>query len=437
MSKIKNKIWLIYIFIVFLISLPFIYRGLSNTFVYFTSLENDILRFELFDIILLIVICGLCYSLPVYIRENEALDLSIIPMVTTLILKGVWVAFAVLLIGYLFAIEQPRNKNDKRVHLFNRNILKTLFNIANLIISLYCGWLVYRLLGGVQGLLVFPDCLIPIIGFFVVCFFVSAIVNSILMRLLGNYNVSVVHIVRDILISVFPNLLATAPISVLFVLVFQADGGSYIAILFLIPLLFARYAFILYLDSKKQSYKIMQTLAAALEAKDEYTKGHSKRVEEYAYSIAQSMRMRGKKLDDIKTAAVLHDVGKIGVDNNILNKPAALNDSEWQEMKKHPLIGKTILEDVDLSDEIMNTILYHHVHYSGIGYPNVVDKNEIPLSAYIIGVADAYDAMTSDRPYRDAMSKELACSIIRENRDDQFHPTVVKHFLGLVAQDKI
>ena len=142
-------------------------------------------------------------------------------------------------------------------------------------------------------------------------------------------------------------------------------------------------------------------------------------------------------LENLRIAASLHDIGKIGVPEAILNKQGPLNKEEWVEMQKHPAKGATILEPISELKEAILGIKYHHERYDGKGYPDGLNSHAIPLVAAIISVADSFDAMTSDRPYRKALSTEAALKEIEQLSGQQFHPLVVMAFLKLYKEGKI
>lgn len=173
----------------------------------------------------------------------------------------------------------------------------------------------------------------------------------------------------------------------------------------------------------------VKSLASAIDAKDEYTRHHSTRVTEFTLKIAKSMRFSEKELEDLELASLLHDIGKIAVPERILNKPSKLTDQEFASIKEHPGRGKTILEPVLELKEISQVVLEHHEKYDGTGYPNGLKGREIPLGARIMAVADAYDSITSDRPYRRASSHRRAVKEIIRCSRTQFDPEVVEHFL--------
>ncbi len=181
----------------------------------------------------------------------------------------------------------------------------------------------------------------------------------------------------------------------------------------------------LYQGVKDNYIKTIKTLAAAVEAKDTYTEGHSLRVSKYAVMIANHAKLPKKICEEIEVAGILHDIGKIGVSDSILIKPGKLTDKEFKLITKHPMIGSKILKDVGFSEIIMNSIKYHHKRYDSKGYPYDEDIDELPIEACIIGVADAFDAMTSSRSYRRAMDFEAAINELISNKGTQFHPYIV------------
>jgi putative two-component system response regulator len=200
---------------------------------------------------------------------------------------------------------------------------------------------------------------------------------------------------------------------------------------------------------KEQTEKIRQSflnsitsLAYALEAKDKYTHGHSQRVTEIAIAIAQELGIPEDKIEKIRLAGLLHDVGKIGVIESVLNKPGSLTDEEFQLVKCHCEIGERILRPIVQDEEILEMVRHHHEHYDGTGYPDGLPGDQISRGASIVAVADAYDAMashgamalavadaydamTSDRPYRPAMTLQATCAELEKGKGTQFDPAIV------------
>ncbi len=181
----------------------------------------------------------------------------------------------------------------------------------------------------------------------------------------------------------------------------------------------------------KRRTNLIQTLVELLEINDSYTAGHSYRVYRYSSCIAKQMDLSNEMIIHIETAALLHDIGKIGIPQNILNKKNKLSYQEYEIIKNHPYIGHHALERIDDFDKIRKTILHHHEHYNGNGYPYGLRGEEIPIESRIISLADAFDAMTSNRPYRLGMSMEKSFSIILKESGKQFDPRIVSVFRNI------
>ena len=196
--------------------------------------------------------------------------------------------------------------------------------------------------------------------------------------------------------------------------------------------------------TKRQQLFINTTvaLAAAIEAKDHYTHGHTERVTYLSLEVAKEMRKKyvninDKFIEDLRIAALLHDIGKIGIPEKILNKEAALTAEEWVVMKEHPVIGANILQSISELDHVILGVKYHHERYDGTGYPEGLNDGNIPMNAAIITVADSFDAMTTDRPYRKAKTVDEAVKEIESLSGKQFHPHVVSALMQLYNEGSI
>ena len=170
-------------------------------------------------------------------------------------------------------------------------------------------------------------------------------------------------------------------------------------------------------------------LAYALEAKDIYTSGHSQRVAKISVAIARELDMPRDSIEKIGLTRLIHDIGKIGVRESVLNKPDRLTDEEFHQVKRHCEMGEHMLYPIADDEEILMMVRHHHERYDGTGYPDELSGEHIPLGARILAVADAYDAMTSERPYREAMSDETACAELEHCKGTQFDPEVADAFL--------
>jgi putative nucleotidyltransferase with HDIG domain len=170
-------------------------------------------------------------------------------------------------------------------------------------------------------------------------------------------------------------------------------------------------------------------LILTIDAKDHYTYNHSNRVAKMSSSLAKEMGVEEKIIKKIEHAASIHDIGKIGIDENILKKNGRLTPEEYGEIKKHPIIGVRIVQSVPFLEDAIPVILYHHERYDGKGYPEGMKGNQIPVSARIVAVADAVDSMMSARPYRDALTMDKVLSELRDNAGAQFDPEIVNIIL--------
>lgn len=184
------------------------------------------------------------------------------------------------------------------------------------------------------------------------------------------------------------------------------------------------------------SKQMVKALANTIDAKDTYTNGHSTRVAKYSVMLAQRMGYDGEKLEQLEMAALLHDIGKIGVPREIINKPSRLTDEEYAIIKTHPGIGADILMEVEEIPDIAIGAKWHHERFDGKGYPDKLVGNSIPEIARIIGVADAYDAMTSKRSYRDVLAQEIVKGEIEKGMGTQFDPDIAKIMIELINEDK-
>ncbi|HKQ63133.1 MAG TPA: HD domain-containing phosphohydrolase [Candidatus Polarisedimenticolaceae bacterium] len=190
----------------------------------------------------------------------------------------------------------------------------------------------------------------------------------------------------------------------------------------------------LYRELESSYESTLQALVTALDFRDNETQGHSFRVVEYAMLVAERMGVQASELTWIRRGAILHDVGKIGVADAVLRKPGKLDPDEWEQMKKHPEMGYRMLQHIRFLEPALDIVLCHQERYDGSGYPRGLAGEQIPLGARIFSVVDTFDAMTSDRPYRAALSIQTARDEIRAWSGRQFDPRVAEAFLGIEEQ---
>jgi putative nucleotidyltransferase with HDIG domain len=180
-------------------------------------------------------------------------------------------------------------------------------------------------------------------------------------------------------------------------------------------------------------FNTVKAFVKAIEAKDAYTRGHSENVAKYALMLGQELRLSVAELEEIHAAALLHDVGKIGIPENILNKPGSLTAAEFKTLKTHPELSAQIVEDVPHLSRIAKIIRHHHEHYDGTGYCDGLSGEDIPYGSRILAIADAFDAMVSDRPYRMGWKREFALEEIRKIAGIQFDPEMADVFVGTLS----
>ncbi|MFN4182006.1 MAG: HD domain-containing phosphohydrolase, partial [bacterium] len=185
----------------------------------------------------------------------------------------------------------------------------------------------------------------------------------------------------------------------------------------------------LYQNLQRLFHSIIEALVSTIDARDPYTAGHSLRVRDFSLAIGKRMIRDPEKLKQLELSAILHDIGKIGIRDEILYKPTGLTSQEYELLKEHVLYGEKILQSIPRMEEIIGGVKYHHEKFDGSGYPEGLKGSEIPLFGRIIGIADTFDAMTTDRPYRKGMPDEIATAEIRKMAGTQFDPRAVEAFL--------
>jgi HD-GYP domain-containing protein (c-di-GMP phosphodiesterase class II) len=190
----------------------------------------------------------------------------------------------------------------------------------------------------------------------------------------------------------------------------------------------------LYMDLKELLFGVVRALASAIDAKDPHTHGHSERVARIATCLGRHMKLTAEELSNLYLAGLLHDVGKIGVLDSVLKKPDKLTDSEYRHVMSHVEIGMAILGELKRLRQVLPGIRHHHERYGGHGYPDGIHGEEIPLIARILAVADSFDAMTSDRPYRPGISPDEVATILRRGAGKQWDPKVIDTALECWAQ---
>jgi putative nucleotidyltransferase with HDIG domain len=368
-------------------------------------------------------------SLAIDIGNNTYISLGFAIGIGCVLIFDPAIAGLILFLGTILHFEL---EEDQVKHLFNTDFFKRLFNSCAYGIVGFASGTVYRiedpytkLFGEFMGFSVF-NVTVAMVTYVVMCILLYAVLFSIIQK----RPVWKTALDYSWIITKF---IAVAPLGIVIALA-QKHYGSFSIFLFFGPLLLARYSFIQFLQMKEHYMKTINSFTRALDAKDQYTNGHSERVSEYAVALAKRLRMNDKKIQELKTAALLHDIGKIGVSDTILNKPDRLSLPEMYEIKRHPEIGARIIEEIIFLKHTAQIIRHHHERYDGSGYPDAIAEDAIPLEAKIISIVDAYDAMTSNRAYRTALTKVQSLSIIESEAGRQFDPIIAKAFIDMMRE---
>ena len=310
---------------------------------------------------------------------------------------------------------------------------KVLFNAAQYSLTAGISGIVYQQAGGVVGAQNIFRFILPA----AICALTYCIINITLFILVVSFakNVRIKTIWRTSIKEMIPSYIAEAPMGFLMAIVYTEVGIVGI-LLFFLPLLLARRSFELYTKMRKVYLDTIRALAAAIDAKDPYTKGHSERVAETSVALAQELNLSDGDIENIEYTALLHDIGKIGIADNILGKNSSLTNEEYDKIKEHTVMGAKIIEPVDFLKNSYEAIYHHHERYAGGGYPDGIKEKDIPMLARIIAVADAYDAMGSDRPYRKKLNKDKILKELKDQSGKQFDPEVVKALISVLDRER-
>ena len=310
---------------------------------------------------------------------------------------------------------------------------KPVFNSAQYSLSSGLAGMVYVFSGGAVGAQNFINYIIPAM----LCALTYCLVNSILVAtvIALDSGMSLGKVYRINIKEVLPSYLAEAPMGFIMAIIYVQIGILGI-LLFFFPLLLARQSFELYTRMRKIYLDTIRTLAATIDAKDPYTHGHSERVSHLAVQLAKKLDFADTEIEYLEYAAILHDIGKIGIEDRILGKKDRLTEQEYEKIKEHPVIGASIIESIEFLKKCSKIVLHHHERYDGKGYPHGLKGEEIPRASRLLAVVDSYDAMNSDRPYRKKLSKDDILEELEREAGKQFDPVIVKIFISLLLSEK-
>lgn len=312
---------------------------------------------------------------------------------------------------------------------------KALFNSSNCVLSIGLAGLAYRsLYDGSDLPLASARNVMALLLSMTVCLIVNTVTISTIIALIDRQSPWRVWLANNE--GVLLQLLTLAPLGTLIAVVYSQTPHGLGLILLLLPLGAIYYSLRSYQQLHDQTRRTIETLADAVDRRDPYTLKHSLRVTEYAEKIARRLNLSLDEIETIVSAARIHDLGKMGVHDEILLKQGLLKDHEMKRMQEHPVIGANIVAQLPLYRVAKDLILHHHEHFDGTGYPDGLKGEEIPLGARIIAVADAFDAMVSDRPYRSAFSYQTAIAKLKAGKGTQFDPVIVDAFLAILEGER-
>lgn len=346
------------------------------------------------------------------------------------ILYGPLITIILMITG--FSCRVLKDKEEYK-HILNTPWYKSLFNYCVLSLPVILGNYFYVMLGGEYPISQISNNFFQIMIFCILVFIGNTIIISILTSLLTNKSI-VFCLWGNVRLGIL-NILIMAPFGLIIAVLFMQYSYKGVLLL-LFPVLLVRYTFLLYIQAKTQYIQTVDALMRAMEARDKYTEGHSQRVSDLSIRIAKELKYNDWKIEDLKIAALLHDVGKIGIDDSILNKPGRLSDEEYNIIKSHPDLGYNILKEIKNLESIIPIVRNHHERYDGKGYPDGKTGEELGLDVFIVQLADSIDAMATDRPYRKAMEEEKILEEIKKHSGTQFHPKVVEAYLKIFQKEK-
>ena len=307
----------------------------------------------------------------------------------------------------------------------------TLYNRANWVLSAFVGWIALSVTSPWvkpgDPYATFAQILIVGAAFAIANNFLSVLAASV--RQQSPFSKIWALSVRNVAVG----LLGQIPLGWLMAKI-ALSVGYWATLPFLVPLLLARYTFTKYAETRELFFGTVSALSQAIDAKDGFTRGHADRVSRIAGAVAREMGLGEADIERIELAGLLHDIGKIGVEDRILMKPMRLDADEQELMRRHPIYGASILEPSAALRPLVQMVLHHHENFDGSGYPEGLAGESIPLGSRIIIVADAYEAMTSDRIYRKAIGHEKALEQLTKYKGIQFDPKIVRSLEQLLAK---
>lgn len=314
-----------------------------------------------------------------------------------------------------------------------RSAFKVAFNVPLLIATVGVAGIVYHAFPAQWKALETPRFLVPLTVSGLTYYSINTFSISIIIALQSGKNP--LGIWRQNYMWTFFHIFAFLPLGAIIALVYHSYGWWTI-LLFLVPIFLARYSFKLYIEMKEAHINTVAALTSAIDANDPFTHGHSYRVSRYALRVGRAMGLTMRDLEILEYGALLHDIGKIAIQHDILLKNEKLTDREFLTLKQHPTIGADIVENLKFLREAAVLVRYHHEQPNGRGYPEGLRGDEIPIGARIILIVDAFDAMTSDRPYRKGLLLERVVEQFEKHKGEQFDLEITNLVLELIREGR-
>jgi putative nucleotidyltransferase with HDIG domain len=363
-----------------------------------------------------IVVTLVAAALPVRLPGGVHATITTAPVLAALFDPGLLNPFGVCWVAFIGTFELRDFRGGPKWY-------GTLFNRSDWVLSAFAGWAVLSLTQSA----VRPGDPLGVLAQIAAAGGAFAVVNNGLSMLANSLNTGTAlsRVWALSLSNVAIGLVSQVPLGWLMAEV--ADKvGLWASMLFMVPLLLARYSFSRYTETRDLFYGTVSALSQAIDAKDGFTRGHADRVSRIAGAIARELGIAEREIEQIELAGLLHDIGKIGVEDRILMKPARLDPDEQELMRRHPIYGASILEPSAALRPLVPIVLAHHENFDGTGYPQGLRGEEIPIGSRILIVADTYEAMTSDRIYRKAPGHDRAMEQLNRYKGTQFDPVIVR-----------
>lgn len=379
-------------------------------------------------IVFFVLLTAIAESLTI-VFNNMSFSLSFVINIICYVLFGPFKCLVIITLGYLLRI--IKYNGDEYIHVFNTPLYGTLYNCCGLILPMILSNYIYIFCFEYLKKYNSLGYIFLITMFSCTCFVLNVLIMSLMMSVKMKKNIFIC-IYNNVGMSIL-SVIIMIPISILIIYMFKRY--SYISVFIMIFVMsLVRYTLSLYSTSKEQLTETVSALMNSVEARDKYTNGHSRRVAEISTLIAKHLKLTVWDIEKLNVAAMLHDVGKIGISDNILQKPGKLTDEEFAIIKSHPEIGMSIIKDIKNIDYAHPIVRHHHERYDGKGYPDGKKGEELSLMVYIVQLADAVDAMASDRPYRRGLPQEVIIEEIKKGAGTQFHPKVSRAYLDILEE---